>query len=66
MAKQESERKRKQAESSNAEMSLKLAELERVSSDYGDKCKKLGVRFYFYTFLATDYVWHPFYDFWRR
>ena len=43
MAKQESERKRKQAEASNAEMSLKLAELERVSGDAGDKAKKLAV-----------------------
>ena len=46
MAKQESERKRKQAESQVAEMSLKLAELERFSGDAGDKSKKLQVQSY--------------------
>ncbi|XP_053393233.1 myosin-10-like isoform X7 [Mercenaria mercenaria] len=40
MAKQESERKRKQAEAAISELNIKLAELERIKSDQGDKISK--------------------------
>lgn len=40
MAKQESERKRKQAEANVSELNIKLAELERVKSDQADKVSK--------------------------
>ena len=40
MAKQESERKRKQAEQQNAEINMKLQDLERLKGDQGDKVSK--------------------------
>lgn len=40
MAKQESERKRKQAETAVSELNIKLAELERIKSDQSEKVTK--------------------------
>lgn len=40
MAKQESERKRKQAEQQVAELTMKLTELDRVKGEQGDKLSK--------------------------
>lgn len=48
MAKQESERKRKQVESQFAELSAKFTELERTCSDSGERAKKLQVTFFFF------------------
>ena len=42
--KQESERKRKQADSNLAELTLRLAEIERSSGDQQNKVSKLQVR----------------------
>ena len=43
MAKQESERKKKQAESQVSELTAKLVEQERQAGDAGEKSKKLQV-----------------------
>ena len=56
MAKQESERKRKQQDTQLSEMTIKLAELERSKGDASDRlsklqvCSGLGLIFFFSLF----------------
>ena len=44
MAKQESERKRKQVEAHHSEAQIRLQETERARGEAADKCTKLQVR----------------------